>query len=208
MNIRKSIYSVVGFCGVSVAACGGSSSEAPPPSAAPPMALAASPATIAPPPPPPVAPPPPQAGPCDGSQTLALTTMVQARQQTEAAGMVPQGTTVCSVLPEGQAALSAVFMLEQGQCYTFLAQALPSVAEVDMQLELDLTGGAAVPPALAAFNIKPVLAIDTDAGPQGSIGGKKNCYQWPFPIPATAKLVVRSRAGAGPVFAQGFKKKK
>lgn len=169
------------------------------------------------PPPPPAAsippqdtsPPPPVAPtPCDGVQSLAMTTMFQGRATSEAPRMQAEGGPICSVVPEGQTASGPTFMLQPGSCYTFLAQALPTVTEVDLQLELDLGSGGAMPPALAALNLKPVLAVDSDTGPTAAIGAKQSCYQWPFPLPATVKLVVKARTGTGPVAAQAYSRKK
>ncbi|MGK4002482.1 hypothetical protein WMF31_07660 [Sorangium sp. So ce1036] len=148
----------------------------------------------------------PTAAPCDGVQSLAMTTMFQGRAPGEAPRMQPEGTPVCNVVPEGQTASGQTFMLQPGHCYTFLAQALPTVTEVDLQLELDLNAGGQ--PALAALNLKPVLAVDSDTGPTAAIGAKQSCYQWPFPIPATVKLVVKARTGSGPVAAQAYSRKK
>lgn len=167
-------------------------------------------ADAAPPPPPPTqsvaAPPPaPTAGPCDQVQTMALTTMFQGRAPTEAPGMQPEGGPICGVVPEGQTVSSQTFMVQQGFCYTFLAQALPTVTEVDLQLELDLASGA---PGLAALNMKPLLQVDTETGPQTAVGAKQSCYQWMLPGQAPVKLVVKARTGSGPVAAQAYKKKK
>lgn len=146
-------------------------------------------------------------GPCDDVQTLALTTMFKSRAPSEAPGMQAEGGLICGTVPEGQTLSSPTFMLQPGFCYTFLAQGLPLVSEVDAQLEMDLTGGG-VPPALAAFNLKPVLAVDMDTGPQTSVSAKQSCYAWSFPVPAAAKLVIKARTGSGPVAAQVYKKKK
>ncbi|WP_437965586.1 hypothetical protein WMF04_39025 [Sorangium sp. So ce260] len=148
----------------------------------------------------------PTASPCDGVQSLAMTTMFQGRASGEAPKMQPEGPPVCNVVPEGQTASGQTFMLQPGNCYTFLAQALPTVTEVDLQLELDLNAGGQ--PGLAAFNLKPVVAVDSDTGPTAAIGAKQSCYQWPFPIPATVKLVVKARTGSGPVAAQAYSRKK
>lgn len=170
------------------------------------------------PPPPPTAPvvpedagaPPPQPTTvaCDGVQSLAMTTMFQGRATGEAPRMQPEGGPVCSVVPEGESVSGPTFMLQPGYCYTFLAQALPTVTEVDLQLEVDLNAGGQPAPALAALNLKPVLAVDSDTGPTAAIGAKQSCYQWPFPIPATVKLVVKARTGSGPVAAQAYSRKK
>jgi hypothetical protein len=167
------------------------------------------------PPPPPDAgvvavpePPPPAATGCDAVQSLAMTTAFQGRATTEAPRMQPEGSAICGVVPEGQTVSGQTFMLQPGMCYTVLAHALPTVTEVDVQLELDLAGGGAVPPALAALNLKPMLAVDPDTGPTAAIGGKQNCYTWPWPVPAAVKVVVKARQGTGPVAAQVYSRKK
>ena len=163
-----------------------------------------------PPPPPPVVdagPPPAVSGPCDPVQTLAMTTTLQGRATVEAPGMKPDGAPLCGVLPENQPLNGPMFLLEQGYCYTFLAQSLPPVTEVDMSVEIDLAGGVAVAPALAAMAQRPLL-VDTETGEKGAIAAKGNCYVWPWPIPGQVKLIVKSKAGTGPVAAQVYKKKK
>lgn len=155
-------------------------------------------------PPPPPPPPTPQVTACDAVQTPALTSMIQARAATEAPGMQPEGAAVCHVVPEGQTASSEVFVLQQGYCYTILGASLPGVTELDMQLDLDLTGGA---PALANLGLKPLLLTDTEAGPNAAMGAKQQCYKWAFPIPGAVRVTLKPRAGSGPVAAQVFKKK-
>jgi hypothetical protein len=164
----------------------------------------------------PLPPPPPatadtalpvQAGPCDPVQTLAMTTTLQGRAAAEAPGMQPEGAPICGIVPEGQTVQSPTFLLQQGFCYTFLGQSLPPVTEVDMELILDLSGGAQLSPGLAAMAQRPLL-VDTETGEKAAMGAKQNCYVWPWPIAGQAKLVVKSRAGAGPVAAQAYKKKK
>src|ERR1700722_10927570 len=112
--------------------------------------------------------PPLQTGPCDPTQTLAMSSMFQARAPKEAPGMKPEGGPVCFMVPEGQQAASTTFMLEPGNCYTFLGQSLPGISAMNMDVEVDLAG-AGLPPAFAAFNIKPVLAVDSGPGPQTAI---------------------------------------
>jgi hypothetical protein len=157
------------------------------------------------PPPTVTAPPAPVAGPCDATQVAALTAMVQGRAAAEAPGMQPEGAATCNVVPEGQSASSQLFTIQQGFCYTILGASLPPVSELDMQLEMDPTSGAAVPPALAA--IKPLLMTDTETGTNAAIGAKQNCYKWVLPIPAAVRVTLKSRTGSGPVAAQVFKKK-
>jgi hypothetical protein len=60
---------------------------------------------------------------------------------------------------------------------------------------------------MAAMAQRPLL-VDTEAGEKAAMGAKQSCYVWPWPVAGQAKLVVKSRAGAGPVAAQAYKKKK
>jgi hypothetical protein len=151
--------------------------------------------------------PAPVVGPCDDVQLKALTTMFPGRVATEAPGMQPEGAPTCMFVPEGQTASSQVFMLQQGYCYTVLGSSLPPVSDIEMVLEVDLAGGATLPPALAALNINQKLLTDTDAGPTGSMGAKQSCYKWPWPIPAAVRVTLTSRGGSGPIAAQVYKKK-
>lgn len=203
MSIHQRATAVLALtCAALVTGCG-SEPEVPPQAGPPDAGLDA-----APPPPPPAdaaPPPPPQAGPCTAEQTLALTTMFKGRAPAEAPGMQDEGSAVCGTVPEGQTVSSQTFYVQQGFCYTFLAQALPTVTEVDVSLELDV---AATGPAFAAFNLKPQLLVDNETGPQASMGAKQACYQWLLPAQAPVKLVVKARTGSGPVSAQAYKKKK
>lgn len=152
------------------------------------------------------APPPMVSGACDAVQTTAFTTMLMARATTEAPRMEQVGSLVCGVAPEGQPVNGTTVMLEQGYCYTVLGQSLPNVSELDVQMVVDLAGGG-IPPALAAMAQAP-LAVDNTAGQSASIGAGNNCYQWPLPIPAAVKLVLKPRTGSGPVAAQVYRRKK
>jgi hypothetical protein len=164
----------------------------------------------APPPPPPdpvvvTQPTPAQPGPCSSEQSLAMTTMFKGRAGTEAPGMKEEGGAICNIVAEGQTVSSQTFMLQPGMCYTFLAQALPTVTEVDLEIQLDLAAGG---PAIATLNLKPLLAVDSDTGAQAAVSAKKSCYSWAFPIPAQVKMVAKARTGTGPVAAQAYSKKK
>lgn len=157
---------------------------------------------------PPPQPPPSPVGPCDAVQSLAMTTMFQGRQKGEAPGMQPEGAPTCNVVTEGQSTSSATFMLQPGRCYTILAQALPNVTAIDLQLELDVAGTGA-PPPLAALAGKPLLAVGQSNGVQSAIGATQaGCYQWPWPAPAPVKVTLTAKMGAGVVAAQVFSKKK
>ena len=52
------------------------------------------------------------------------------------------------------------------------------------------------------------LLVSTTPGEKVNMGERQSCYQWGFPMPATVKLVLKARAGSGPVAAQVFRKKK
>ena len=164
------------------------------------------------PPPAPVAPMPPQAGPCDQAQLLATSTSMQARAVAEAPGMKPDGAPLCGVVAEGQTVVSPTFVLEPGACYTFLGQSLPPVGQMEMLLQFDATtaAGPFLPPnmmPMASMAQSPLL-VTTVPGERVSMGEKQACYRWGFPlVPATVKLILRARAGSGPIAAQVFKKK-
>jgi hypothetical protein len=153
--------------------------------------------------PPPPPPPPAQPTACDATQSAALTTALQAREKAEAPGMKAEGGSTCMVASEGQTITGPTIMLEQGHCYTVLAQGFPPVTEVDLQLVLD----PAIPlPA----GMQPVLAVDTETGLNSSIGPKTSCYQWTLPLQGMAKVVAKARTatGPGPIAFQVYKKKK
>lgn len=180
-------------------ACGGCSSHPPPQPMMAPMQA-----------PPMMAVPPPlvQTGPCDQAQSLATSASMTARAAAEAPGMKPEGPPMCGVVPEGQAYVSQVFTIEQGYCYTFLGQSLPPVGAMEMVLQADasaLVGGLL--PGMGQAAQAPLL-VSTSAGERVNMGERQSCYQWAFPVPATVKLILKARAGSGPVAAQVYKKKK
>jgi hypothetical protein len=179
-------------------ACGGCASKPPPQPMPAPM------------PPQPMPPPVAQAAPCEQAQILAASTTMQARSAAEAPGMKPEGAPMCGVVnAPGETVSGPVFVIEPGYCYTFLGQSLPPVSEMEMVLQVDATqaAGALLPPNMAAMAQAPVL-VSTTPGERVNMGEKKNCYEWSFLVPAPVKLVLRARAGAGPLAAQVYRKKK
>jgi hypothetical protein len=147
------------------------------------------------------------AAPCDGTMTLAVTSMFEGRRKAEAPGMEPEGTLLCGTVPEGQTVSSQTILLQPGYCYTFLGQALPNVTEIDMQLVVDTQAGG-LPPAAAALFGNPLLLQDSLSGQITSMAAKKDCYkQALFPAAIPAKLIIKARTGAGPIAAQVYKKK-
>ena len=181
-------------------ACGGCNSRPPPQPMLAPM-----------PPPPPTPPPVAQAAPCAQAQILATSAMMQARAAAEAPGMKPDGEPVCGVVnAPGDTATGPLFLLEPGYCYTFLGQSLPPVGEMEMLLLLDATGavGALLPPSMSgmANMAQTPLLVSTTPGERVNMGEKRSCYQAPG-LPGTVKLVLKARAGSGPMAAQAFRKK-
>ena len=153
----------------------------------------------------PMPPPPAAPTPCDAVQSLAMTTAIQGRAGAEAPGMKADGAAICAVAGEGQTYTGPTFLLQGGHCYTVVGQSLPGVTQLDMQLEIDMSAGG---PAIAALGIKPVLAVSTDAGPQGAIGARNACVTWTLPVPVPVRVLLKPRTGSGPIAAQVYAKKK
>jgi hypothetical protein len=149
--------------------------------------------------PPPGAPPPgPMAGApgADAATAAAVRLALQPRAANEAKGMKEDGNAIGGMLAEG-GALTQEFMLMPGKCYTILAQGLPPVAELDMQL-LAKPLMPSLPPA--------VLAADQTQGPSASIGSGAKCYKNPFPVAAPVILTLKATKGGGPAGAQVYSK--
>jgi hypothetical protein len=141
---------------------------------------------------------------CDPVQSAAFSSIFQGRATTEAKGMELEGGPVCGSATEGGTVTGNSFFLQPGMCYVVLANGLPNVSEVDVQIVMDPTA-IGIPPALAALASAP-LAVDSDTGAMAGIG-VKGCYKWPWPVPGAVKVVVKSRTGSGPVGAQVYRKK-
>jgi hypothetical protein len=204
MSFRSTVVStcsVAGLLGAAVLALGCGDKE-------PEFPENPQPSASAPPTPPPsntVATPPPVAA-CDPVQSVAFSSILQERAKTEAPKMELEGGVVCGTIgTEGGTVDGPTFFMQPGMCYTVLANGLPNVTEVDVQIVGD-AAAAGVPPALAQLLSAP-LAVDSDTGAMAAIGAKNNCYKWAWPIPAAAKLVVKARTGTGPVGAQVYRKK-
>jgi hypothetical protein len=134
---------------------------------------------------------------------------MQARAAAEAPGMKPEGAPLCGIAVEGQTVVGQIFVLEPGACYTFIGQSLPPVGQMEMTLVGDASGMAAglLPPNMAgmANMMQAPLLVSTTPGERVSMGERRSCYQG---LPgAPVKLVLKARAGSGPLAAQVYKKK-
>ena len=115
--------------------------------------------------------------------------------------MDTEGAPVCgTVSTEGGTYDGPTFFVQPGFCYTVLANSLPNVTELDVQIVADPTA-AGIPPARAALATQPI-AVDSDSGTAAAIGSGANCFKWPWPLPLGVKLGLKSRAGSGPLGAQ------
>ena len=113
----------------------------------------------------------------------------------EAPGAKPVGSSTVGMFQPGQQ-LETVVTLQPGKCYTVIAVGLPAVSEVNVQL----VAATPVP------NMNPVLAEDQTTGPQAVLGQTPNCYKWPLPLPASAKVITSVAAGQGIAAVQVYEK--
>lgn len=170
----------------------------PPPDAGPPPT-----ATVVEPAPTTTAPPPVVGGPCDGTMQLALQTAIKGREVAELTpGMKAESAFVCQTVAEA-GTISVPVTLQPGKCYTFLAHSFPNITDIDVFLRPNL--GPTPPPLLAGFATM-VLAQDSEQGPIASIGGGKNCFKNPFPIPGAGVVDVIAKQGGGPLAVQVYSK--
>jgi hypothetical protein len=86
--------------------------------------------------------------------------------------------------------------MQPGKCYTIVAAGIPPVSELNIQL----AGVMPIP------GMSPILAQDQDTGPQAVLGRKPNCYKYPFPVGAPAKVIITVAGGSGLAAAQVYEK--
>jgi hypothetical protein len=180
---------------LATAACSGCNNP-PPPAAPPPAPMPLNTA---------VAPVPAQPAQCDQAEFLATSTAMQSRADKEAAHMKPEGFPICARVAEGQTFTGPLFNLEAGYCYTILGQALPPASQMEVLLVADAGGlvGQFAPGMANAAQM--ALAVTPAPGDRVAVPGQ-GCYQAPI-MPAPVKLVLKARAGSGPIAAQIYKKK-
>lgn len=149
-------------------------------------------------------PPAPQVG-CDAVNMAAFTGIFGSRAAIEAPRMQPEGSVVCGNVAEGGTVAGTPFIIDTGKCYTVVANGLPNVTEIDVQLVIDATA-AGLPANIAAMAATPI-ATDSETGAMGTIGPKQNCFKWTMLIPVPVKVVVKARNGSGPIGAQLYSRK-
>jgi hypothetical protein len=111
------------------------------------------------------------------------------------AGAKPLGSPIVGNFGQGQT-LEGQLQLQPGKCYTIVGAGVPPVSELNIQL-------IAVMPIPGMV---PVLAQDSDQGPQAVLGRKPNCYKWPLPMGAPVKVVLTVAGGSGLAAAQVYEK--
>jgi hypothetical protein len=111
------------------------------------------------------------------------------------AGSKPLGAAIVGNFQQGQT-LESQLQLSPGKCYTIVAAGVPPVSEVNVQI-------VAVTPIPGMV---PVMAQDSDQGPQAVLGRKPNCYKWPLPMGAPVKVVMTVAGGSGLAAAQVYEK--
>ena len=111
------------------------------------------------------------------------------------AGSKPLGSPLVGNFGQGST-LEATVQLSPNKCYTVVGAGLPPVSELNIQL-------VAVSPIAG---MAPVLAADSDSGPQAVLGRKPNCYKWAWPMGAPVKVVLTVAGGSGIAAAQVYEK--
>ncbi|HWA76884.1 MAG TPA: hypothetical protein VG937_31335 [Polyangiaceae bacterium] len=127
--------------------------------------------------------------------TVVQPVLNQLAKSFTVAGAKPVGSPLVGNFQTGQT-LEGQVQLQPQKCYTIVATALAPVTELNLQL-------VATTPLP---NLTPVLATDSETGPTAVIGKKPNCYRWPFPLPAPAKLVLQVAGGSGLAAVQVYEK--
>lgn len=130
----------------------------------------------------------------DPNFASVATVPLMAYAQQEAPGMTREGQVAAGNFKEGQT-LEQPFQMLPNKCYTVLAVGA-GVAEVDISI-------VAVTPIPQASG---VLAQDQGTGSSASLGGRGNCYKWPWPVGINAKYVIRATRGQGIAAGQLYSK--
>jgi len=127
--------------------------------------------------------------------TIAQPLINQLAKSAIVAGAKPVGSLLAANFQTGQT-LEGQVQLQPQKCYTIVATGIGPITELSLQL-------LATTPLP---NLSPVLATDNDTGANAVIGKKPNCYRWPFPLPAPAKVVLQVTGGSGLAAVQVYEK--
>jgi hypothetical protein len=134
------------------------------------------------------------ATPIDPGFANAATAPLMMYSQQEAPGMAREGSVVAGNFKEGQT-LEQPFQMLPGKCYTVLAVGA-GIQQVDLAIVAltPLPGGGT---SIASAN---------GNGNQAALGGRGNCYRWPWPVGINAKYVIRATRGQGIAAGQLYSK--
>lgn len=136
------------------------------------------------------------AQPVDPAAGAAATALLGGLAQgAMVAGSKPVGSAIVGNFGPG-GTMESQLQLQPGKCYTVVAAGVPPITEVNVQF----IGVMPIP------GMTPVLAQDSDNGPQAVLGRKPNCYKWPMPIGTPVKVLVTAAGGSGLVAAQVYEK--
>jgi len=178
--------------------CGGGEPEPETPEALMPTATVTSTAP-APPPPPTTAPTATQPSPLAPIEPAlaqaAQAVLEQVAKEEAPPGAKAVGMPKVSLLGTGQFSEMTLSMAP-GKCYTVIAVGLPPVAELNVQLL----------PSTTVPGMQTVLAEDQMVGARAVVGKSPNCYKWPLPVAAAARVVTTVAAGTGLVATQIYEK--
>jgi hypothetical protein len=98
-----------------------------------------------------------------------------------------------ALLGTGQSSETQLTM-QPGKCYTIISVGLPPVNEIDVQLL----------PATTVPGLQTAMAQDNMVGPRAIVGKAPNCYRWPLPVAAAARIVTVVPSGQGLVATQAY----
>jgi hypothetical protein len=104
---------------------------------------------------------------------------------TDAQGMQREGNIAAGQFREGDS-LEVPMQLNPGKCYTVLA-----VGAGIQEMHISLMSATPIPGQFQE------VARDGGGGAQATLGGKGNCYKWPWPVGAQGKYVMKATRGSG-----------
>lgn len=134
------------------------------------------------------------ASPVAPEAAMVATPALAALSAQETKGMKPEGGAFAAQFQEGQTHEQPI-QIQPGKCYAVVGVGV-GITELDLQL-------VAQPAPMLPPN---VLAQDSSAGPQATLGGQGNCWKNPLPFGGPAKVIVKATRGSGIGVAQVFVK--